>query len=278
MIIDKVINNNIISTFDESGNEVVVMGRGLGFQTKQGMVVNNDRIEKIFRIESSTLADQFKELLKNMPIEHVQISNDVIAYAKKNLDLKLNQSIYITLTDHINFAIERYNQGIPLTNALLWEIKRFYHREFLLGEYAVKMIYDRLHISLTEDEAGFVALHFVNAEYSTNLKDTFEITQMIQGVLQIVKNELSIEFDEQSLHYERFLTHLKFLAQRIYRHELLNNEEEELAEMMRTKYPTAYACSIKAAAYIEKEFGSKLSGEETMYLAIHISRVITREA
>ena len=31
MIIDKVINNNIISAYDSEGREVVVMGRGLGF-------------------------------------------------------------------------------------------------------------------------------------------------------------------------------------------------------------------------------------------------------
>ena len=31
MTIEKVINNNIVSAFDETGREVVVMGRGIGF-------------------------------------------------------------------------------------------------------------------------------------------------------------------------------------------------------------------------------------------------------
>lgn len=92
----------------------------------------------MFRIKSQTLAEQFKDLLADMPLEHVKVSSDIITYAKENLKLKLNQSIYVTLTDHINFAITRYQQGIKPQNALLWEIKRFYSREYELGMYAVK--------------------------------------------------------------------------------------------------------------------------------------------
>ena len=107
MVIDKIINNNIVSAFDETGLEVVIMGRGIGFQ---------------------------------MPLEQVQISNEIISYAKKTMKLKLNQSIYVTLTDHISFAISRCKKGIHLENALLWEIKRFYPQEFELGRYAVELV------------------------------------------------------------------------------------------------------------------------------------------
>lgn len=137
IIIEKVINNNIISAYEKSGAEVIVMGRGIGFKKKQGEVVPADQISKIFRIKSRTLAEQFKELLANMPLERVRISDEIISHAKDHLKLKLNQSIYVTLTDHINFAIERVSQGIEPQNALLWEIKRFYPQEFQLGIYAL---------------------------------------------------------------------------------------------------------------------------------------------
>lgn len=126
MVIEKIINNNIIAAYDDSGAEIVVMGRGIGFARKPGGSVPDERIEKVFRIKSQSVAEQLKELLANMPLEHVKISSDIIAYAKEHLKLKLNQSIYVTLTDHINFAIERFSQGIEPENALLWEIKRFY--------------------------------------------------------------------------------------------------------------------------------------------------------
>lgn len=246
MVIDKIINNNIVSAFDETGLEVVIMGRGIGFQMKRGQKV---------------------------PVEKVQISNEIISYAKKTMKLKLNQSIYVTLTDHISFAISRCKKGIHLENALLWEIKRFYPQEFELGRYAVELVKKRLDVEMPEDEAGFIALHFVNAEYGTDIRDAVRFPNQMKEILGIVADELGIEMDEGSLHYERFLTHVKFLLQRIYRKELLEEEENEITEMMQRKYPKEYSCSRKVADYIEQTADCKLSGEEVLYLTLHIRRV-----
>lgn len=275
IIIEKVINNNIISAYEKSGAEVIVMGRGIGFKKKQGEVVPADQISKIFRIKSRTLTEQFKELLANMPLERVRISDEIISHAKDHLKLKLNQSIYVTLTDHINFAIERVSQGIEPQNALLWEIKRFYPQEFQLGIYALELIQDRLGILLPEDEAGFIALHFVNAEYGTDIRDAVKFPDQMQAIVDIVEHDLGILLDESSLHYERFVTHIKFLIQRIYRKELLSSEDRELSLMMQRKYPREYQCSVKVAEYIMQATGSRLSEEEIMYLSVHIRRVTT---
>lgn len=275
IIIEKVINNNIISAYEKSGAEVIVMGRGIGFKKKQGEVVPADQISKIFRIKSRTLAEQFKELLANMPLERVRISDEIISHAKDHLKLKLNQSIYVTLTDHINFAIERVSQGIEPQNALLWEIKRFYPQEFQLGIYALELIQDRLDILLPEDEAGFIDLHFVNAEYGTDIRDAVKFPDQMQAIVDIVERELGILLDESSLHYERFMTHIKFLIQRIYRKELLSSEDRELSLMMQRKYPREYQCSVKVAEYIMQATGCRLSEEEIMYLSVHIRRVST---
>ena len=275
IIIEKVINNNIISAYEKSGAEVIVMGRGIGFKKKQGEVVPADQISKIFRIKSRTLAEQFKELLANMPLERVRISDEIISHAKDHLKLKLNQSIYVTLTDHINFAIERVSQGIEPQNALLWEIKRFYPQEFQLGIYALELIQDRLDILLPEDEAGFIALHFVNAEYGTDIRDAVKFPDQMQAIVDIVERDLGILLDESSLHYERFMTHIKFLIQRIYRKELLSSEDRELSLLMQRKYPREYQCSLKVAEYIMQATGSRLSDEEIMYLSVNIRRVST---
>lgn len=275
IIIEKVINNNIISAYEKSGAEVIVMGRGIGFKKKQGEVVPADQISKIFRIKSRTLTEQFKELLANMPLERVRISDEIISHAKDHLKLKLNQSIYVTLTDHINFAIERVSQGIEPQNALLWEIKRFYPQEFQLGIYALELIQDRLDILLPEDEAGFIALHFVNAEYGTDIRDAVKFPNQMQAIVDIVERDLGILLDESSLHYERFMTHIKFLIQRIYRKELLSSEDRELSLLMQRKYPREYQCSVKVAEYIMQATGSRLSEEEIMYLSVHIRRVST---
>lgn len=274
MKIDKIINNNVVSALEDNGNEIVVMGKGIGFHTKKGMEIPERQIEKVFRLDNPGTMDQFKSLLENLPLEHLQASTEIINYAKSVLNRKINQSIYITLTDHINFAIERYRQKMMFTNPLLREVKTFYKEEYLVGEYAIALIERRIGISLPVDEAASIALHIVNAEYNTKMRDTIDITNLIQAVLGIVKEEFKMELDETSLNYERFITHLRFLAQRIYSKELLGTDDnQEFYDMVAKMYPEECACSRKVAAYIYDTYRHKVSDEEVSYLAVHIKRV-----
>ena len=275
MKIEKVINNNVVSAL-EDGREVVVMGKGIGFQLRAGMDIPNELIEKVFRLDNPGIMDQFKSLVQKLPPERLQISAEVIQYAKGVMNKKLNHNIYLTLTDHINFAIERYRKGIALTNAILWEIRQFYRREYLVGEYALRLFAERLDIHFPEDEAGFIALHFVNAEYNTDIHDTYMITDVIQKGIEIVKAEYQKALDEKSMHYERFVAHLKFFARRIFfSKEMLSDEEQEFSDLIELKYPREYACARKIADYIEAQYDCTVTKEEIMYLAIHIRRITT---
>ena len=47
MIIQKVINNNVVSTFDSNGKEVILMGKGIGFRKKTGDELDKTKIELI---------------------------------------------------------------------------------------------------------------------------------------------------------------------------------------------------------------------------------------
>lgn len=273
MKIDKIINNNIVSAIEADGKEVVIMGRGLGFGMKPGKEIPEGKIEKVFRLDSQNSTDKFKELLANLPLEHIQASTEIINYAKSVLNRRLNQSIYIALTDHINFAIERFKERMVFTNPLLNEIKTFYKEEYLVGEYAVALIERRIGIKLPVDEAGFIALHIVNAEYNTVMRDTIDITNLIQNVVKIVKEYFSMDLDETSLNYQRFVTHLRFLAQRIIGGEMLNSENPEFNQLISQMYPEEYACSLKLKDYIQVTYHHDVTEEETAYLAVHIKRI-----
>ena len=93
MKISRIINNNVVSTCDEEGREVIVMGRGVGFKAKEGSTIDEDKIEKVFRLDSQNTMDKFKELLVNLPMEHVQISAEIISYAKEVLNRPINPNV-----------------------------------------------------------------------------------------------------------------------------------------------------------------------------------------
>lgn len=273
MKIIKAINNNVVCAFDEDGQEILVMGKGIGFKAKEGQTIPDGLVEKVFKMDNQKSVNQFSELLKNLPMEHFSVSNEIIEYAKDTLGKKMNQNIYITLTDHINFAIERFGQGMVFQNPLLWEVKKFYPSEYLIGEYAIALIERRLNVKLNVDEAASIALHVVNAEYNTAMNETMHITMMIKDVLVIIKEFLTNDLDEESLYYSRFITHLKFLSQRIFTQETLQGEDEKLIEIVTSLYPEEYECSKKIAAYITNTYGQVVPREELSYLTLHIKRI-----
>lgn len=245
---------------------------------KIGDTVDKSKIEKIYSIENKSDSNKLMTLLAEIPLEYIQVSNEIISYAKYSLGKRLNDNVYIALTDHISFAIERYKQGLNFKNALLWEIKRFYNHEFLIGKEALAIIKKRLDVVLPEDEAASIAMHIVNAELnSRNMNETLDITKMIQNILNIVKFHFNIELDEYSLHYERFITHLKFFAQRMISGKIIKDDDTNFCEMIKTQYKEAYSCAEKIKKYVLKDFNHELSDEEMMYLTVHIKRIIKED-
>lgn len=125
MKIIKVLNNNVVITTDQSQNEIIVMGRGIAFKKKVGDEISSETVDKVYRLENQTILSQFQELLADLPLEYLELSNEIIEYARRELSSPINDSIYISLTDHMHCAIERSKKGMTVKNVLLWDIKRF---------------------------------------------------------------------------------------------------------------------------------------------------------
>ena len=257
---------------DSDGTEIVVMGRGIGYHMKSGEEIPQDKVEKIFRLDTPGLDGKFRDLLARMPLAHLQISAEIIDYAKNVLNRKLNQNIYLTLTDHINFSVERYQKKMMFANPLIREVKAFYKEEYLVGEYAVALIEKKLGIRFPADEAASIALHIVNAEYNIKMRDTIDITNLIQEVMELIRDYFHMELDETSLSYERLVTHLRFLAERIYCKELLDGEVPEFSQAI-ASYPEEYQCSLRIRDHIQRVYEHYVTDEEVAYLAVHIKRV-----
>ena len=278
MKIEKILNNNVVVSMNDKGQEVIIMGRGLAFQKKIGAEINEGNIEKIFTITNKDITDKFQQLLQEIPSEYMLLSEKIITYAKSELGKKLNESIFISLTDHINSTIDRYKNGIQLKNALLWDIKRLYKDEFCIGVEELKMIKEDLNIELPEDEAAFIALHIVNAELNEEMPNLMNMTKVMQEILNIVKYHYRIDFDEESLSYYRFITHLKFFAQRLFNNKTINDEKDnELFDIVKEKYSDAYKCVLKVQKFILEKHQYNLTKEEMLYLIIHTQKLVNKK-
>jgi len=275
VIIKKKLNNNTIITKNSKKQEIIVVGKGVGYGKNINDPVDKEKITKIFVPENKGERKKILDMIDEIPIEYIDISKKIISYARRNYKLILNENIYITLTDHIYSSIERKKEGIELKNKVLWEIKNFYSNEFAIGKKGLAIIKEDCDVQLSEDEAGFIAIHIISSEIGGDVEDFFAQTSFVQQTVNIVKYYFSMEFDEESLEYSRFITHLKFFWYRISKDKntAIEDMENDILEIIKNKKVDSYLCALKIKKFVEDTYHYKLASEEILYLTIHISRI-----
>ena len=276
MIVEKVLNNNVVVSIDpKTKKEVILMGSGIAFNKKPGQQIDEKKIEKTFVVDDENLGNKIKKLINQIPEGIFEITDEIITHAIVELNTVLDKQIYVSLADHIAFAVKRFRSGIIIKNELLNEVRRVHKAEFKVSLWAVDYINEKLGIELPEDEAGFIALHFVNAGYRETTMKSITSTKIIKDVLNIIKYNFAIELDEDDLNYDRLLTHLKYFAKRIVNNNQSNSTDSGFIKMISTTYPEAYECAVKIGDYILKNNDYYVNDDEIVYLTMHIQRVIT---
>ncbi len=275
MKIEKILNNNVV-IINENGIEKIVMGRGLAFHKRPGDMFDEKMVDKVFTLTNQKAATKFQELIVDIPIEHIVLAEEIISYAKMQISKPLNEMVYISLVDHIYTSICRFLDGIVVKNALLWETRRFYPEQFAIGMKALDMIEERFKVRLPDDEAGFIALHLANAAMDEqNMQNIYQITKVMQEIVNIVKYKFNVDFNEDSVYYYRFITHLKFFAQRLVTRKAYDDDSDNtLLNMVKKQYKNSFDCVEHISGFILKKYQYVLSDEEKLYLTIHIERII----
>ena len=271
MIAAKIFNNNALATVTDEGQDAILIGLGIGFNKRPGDKVNQDKIEKIYYVQND-MQTKFLEMLKNVNSDVMDASEKIIGLIPGN-DGKCSNKGILSLIEHISFAIERAKKNIFLPNLMLSDIKIMYSQEYELGLKALDIIENICNIRLPEDEAGYIALHFVNMQSKDNL--AYDTLKFVKGSMDLIKECYGIELDESNLSTVRFMTHLKFLAQRIFKNETL--QDDKMIEMyfyLLKNHPKNEEYLEKLNKYIEKEFKYTLDKPEKVYLLVHLTKIL----
>ncbi|EHI99176.1 transcriptional antiterminator, BglG [Clostridium sp. DL-VIII] len=276
MIIHKILNNNAVLSHDKNGKEIIITGKGISYQCKNGDTIKEERIEKTFKLNANDTNRRFQQLILDIPLDCIDTSEEIISMIKSNIGKKINDSIYVTLTDHISNTIERHRMGVSFDNSILWDVKRMYKEEYELGLKAVEIIRKNFDINIDNSEANFIALHIVNAEFDTELPQIYSMTKLIQAIADIVEDTFKLDFDSDDIAHDRFMLHLKFFIQRVINGvNMAENKNLDLLNIMEAKYPKQYKCAEKIKEYIKTQYKYTVGCDEMLYLTIHITRITT---
>jgi len=265
--------NNSMLLVDHDQREMILFGKGIGFGTKPGTIIDLAEVEQVFIPLDNLKSRHFLSLTDTVPAAFFDATHDIIAMAQQHYVEKLNSLLFFTLAEHLYFAVERCKNGSNFANKLSWEVKRYYQREYELGVLAKKSVSQRFNVELPEDEAVNIAFHLINASGDSENSDAHLQVQLVNRIAEIVRYKLNKNIDINSINYIRFITHLRYFAERIISKKIAAKNSDDFYHELLKFYPAAMNVSWAIRDYIAEKYQTILPKDELTWLTIHISRL-----
>lgn len=270
------LNNNVALVKDEHDQQFVVMGLGITFQKRKGDLIVESKIEKIFSLKNTESKENFMTLLKDIPLDFITVTYDVIETLSSKYDYPVQEYLYVTLTDHIHCAykavLEENYQESRLPN-----ISQEYSIEYVIAKEALAIFRQKLLNDLPDDEIGRIALHFINAKGVSNTEKSPQanLTRLVLDKVQKELENLGIRrTKENSNFYDRLMIHLTYFLQYLERNTNHNGALLDMGRHIQLAYPEAYHVGSKIYDIIATETGVAIEESEKFYIILHIQRLL----
>ncbi|MED4203900.1 glucose PTS transporter transcription antiterminator GlcT [Neobacillus mesonae] len=270
--IEKVLNNNVLIAEHPSYQEVVLIGKGIGFNRKRGDSIDTTGIEKLFVLKNEKEQENYIKLLPFIDRDIHEVIISAMELIKQRTHSELNEHIHVGLTDHLMFALTRVSQGMQITNPFLVETKALYRREYEIALEVVSLIKEKTGIELPAGEIGFITLHIHSAMTNKNLSEVNQDSQLVSRLVSMVEEQLGITIDKDGIDYMRLVRHLRFAIERVKKGERVE-EPEKLASLLKEEYPICYNLAWKLIKVMQQTLKLKVFDAEAVYLTMHLQRL-----
>lgn len=271
----KTFNNSAALARNDQGQEEIVLGKGVGFGLKKGDPIDISKIERRF-----VTKDEVNQVKRFNP-KTIEVTDKIVQLVEPLLQVKFNDFQYLALADHIDFAVTRVKDHIDIDSANNnWEVKNLYPKEYVVAKKVVKLINQALQVELPESESIFMTYHLVNAKSDVSqVQETVQITNLINGIIDIIQLQYSMQLDTSSFNYSRFISHLRILLVRFLRNKHKDEAPLDPAMLgfMKIKYSKAYETADRIATYLQAKMNWTLDTDDKFYLVLHIWRVTSRQ-
>ncbi|WP_347321558.1 transcription antiterminator [Rossellomorea sp. RS05] len=270
--VKKVLNNNVLIADHAAYGEVVLIGKGIGFNRKKGDPIQNDIAEKMFVLKGEKEQEQYKNLLPFLNDDMSSIIISAIELIRERTNSFLNEHIHIALTDHILFAINRLMRGMEIRNPFLVETRTLYPFEYEVAREVVELINDHTEVNLPEGEIGFIALHIHSAMMNKDLSEINQHSQLIARLTGMIEQQLEVNIDRDSIDYVRLVRHIRYTMERVLKGERVE-EPEKIANLLKEEYPLCYNLSWKLIKMMQQTLKKPVYDAEAVYLTMHLQRI-----
>lgn len=267
----KILNNNaLLAKEKDSGNERILLGKGIGFGKKAGDKIDPREEIQVYTPVAREERSSAMSMVNTIDPVYIETAGKIIAEAEKVFD-SVSGDILLPLADHIAFAVKREKENIFLPNPFIPDIKILFGKEYAVAMESRKIIEKMTGYRISDDEAGFIALHIHSGLSNEQVSDTLKTTQIIDESMQTIEKMGGRELKQESLNYIRLMSHLYYMVVRAKTGEAVN---VDLNDFVKSKYPKALKIAEKICRNMELKLQKTLMPEEIGFLAIHIQRMI----
>ena len=271
------INNNAVICLDSTGQEMIAMGKGIGFGTLP-REIPLAQVERTFY----NVDERYLGVLRDLPPDVLDFSARLLDIARNELPYTLSPNAILTLADHIAFTIERARRNIRVKMPLAYDVEQLYPAEYRIGQYAVKRIQKEFQVGLPGAEAVGIAINLLNARVDgDSAPDAAGAgctdSEMLEDITEMVENHFNLIVQRDSFNYSRYATHMQYLFGRIHTSKTIASGNSQMYDSIRAEFPDVAACAEEIAAHIQRKWGCALPEEETLYLILHINRICIKE-
>ncbi|KRO00157.1 PRD domain-containing protein [Companilactobacillus kimchiensis] len=274
LTIKQIFNNNTVIVNLNDDQQAIVKGKGIAFNKSKGNFLDSQKIEKIFYLDTVDSQKNLYFLLKDIPIDVVTTTYEIVDYAKKKFNYPVMDYVYITLSDHIYGVYQRY-QSNQYQASQIPDMSDAYIDEYLIASKGLNIINHNLNIDLPDSEIKNLALHFINAKNDgtvqrSKVKRTVDFNKLIQTVL--VRNNI-FRSRGNSNYYDRFMIHLQYLTERLNNMSDDTSFDRKIELEMEQNYPGSTDIARQIFREIKQLMGIELNSQEMLYFIIHIQRI-----
>ncbi|QLK86220.1 glucose PTS transporter transcription antiterminator GlcT [Staphylococcus sp. 17KM0847] len=271
--ITKVLNNNVLICIHRQ-SEVVIIGKGLGFNKKPGMFIKDpDTIEKVFKLQNKSEQNHYIMLLDQIDEEVLRVVIESVHFILEHFNMSKNESFIVSLTDHLIFALKRVKNKQLITNPFLSETKYSYPEAYQIAKRVVTRLNLQLNVDFPEDEVGFIALHIASQLENVTVENTKQAAQLINNAVRLIEHDREISVSVTSLQYQRFIRHMHFLLERLKKGER-TTIELNFEKLLKAQYPLCYNIAVKIIKMIQSHMDVEVYEAEVAYLTMHIQQLV----
>jgi transcriptional antiterminator len=272
LIIEKVLNNNVLIARHSVYDEVVLIGKGIGFNRKPNEPIESVQAEKLFVLKDEKEKKNYIKLLPYLEDDLQKVIISAIQLIKEKTTANLNEHIHVALTDHLMFTVSRLSQGMEIRNPFLVETKTLYPREYELAREVLELFREKVSVELPEGEAGFIALHIHSALTDKEISEVNQHSRLVTDLVNMIEEQLDITIDKESVDYMRLVRHLRFAIERVKNQEKVE-EPEKIASLLKEEYPLCYNLSWKLIKVMQQTLKQPVFDAEAVYLTMHLQRL-----